>query len=435
MAFIASPAREMIASGGYGSGKSLALALKLAMRASVPGAHELLIRKWNVTLHKSTLRTLLEGDGDTPPVLPHGTYRHNKVEQQVHINKGGTISYLGTDQAEKLGSINATGAAIDEAAELSQADYLMIRGRCRSRAEGLANQVYMATNPKGPRHFLAIRFGLDGQSTPAPNSEALFMATDENPYLPTDYIADLSSLTGTDRKRCFEGRWVQAEGLVYSQFDSARMIRRRESQWQQIVVGQDAGFNDPDVMLVICKDGDGRVHVAAEWCMSGQLMDAVVEQAHRFREQFNVSKFAVDPSAARLRETLTQAGLQVEKAENAILDGIRAVQRYMVIDGTGEPMFTVDPSCEHLIRELESYAWHADRADVPIDKFNHCCDAMRYGVMAMDHPGGNAWCGVVDVGNDDDDDDDSRSIYGRLAQGWADTGQAVPRQYRDPFTH
>ena len=352
--FLQSDATWTLLSGGFGCGKSLAVAIKLAMRAAVPGAREILARKYFATLGRSTLSTLLEGDGDQPPILPVGKYSHNKSTHVIRIHGGGQIDYLGIDTPEKLGSINATGAAIDEAAELSEHDVIMLRGRCRSRVQGLSRQVYMATNPAGPHHHLAKRFGLDGRSTPQPGHRSILMRTDENVYLPSEYIDDLDRLTGADRARFFEGRWVAAEGLVYPQFDHNAMVRSRPSPWTRVVCGQDAGFNDPDALIVVCQDADGRIHVADEWCKSGQLIDAVVEQAHRFREAHGVSEFAVDPSAARLRETLTAAGLYVTKAENSILDGVRTCQRYMTIDGDGLPRFTVDPCCVNLIKELQS---------------------------------------------------------------------------------
>ncbi len=404
-------------SGGLGSGKSLALCLKLAMRAREPGAHELLIRKTNATLNRSTLRTLLEGDGSTPAVLPPGTYLHHKLNQEIRLHAGGAISYFGVDEPQKIGSINATGAACDEASELTEADMTMIRGRVRSKHTTLANQLYLATNPKGPRHHLAVRFGLDGTSRPAPGTEAITASTADNANLPGEYIADLGRLSGADRQRLFEGKWVQATGLVYSQFDR-RMIQPRTGPWQTVVVGQDCGYSDPDVLLVACRDEAGRVHVADEWCLAGQLIDKVVEQAHKFREQYGVTAFHVDPSAARLRETMVAAGLNAQRAENPILDGIRMVQRHMVFDGDGVPSFTVDPCCVNLVRELESYAWHPDKSDMPVDKFNHCCDALRYAVMSIDRPA--CWCGVVQITDGDDDGDWKPLRAGAAVEHFAD---------------
>ena len=397
--FIQSRAREVMLSGGYGSGKSIALCLAVAMRATVPNSHELLLRKWNVNLTRSTLRTLLDGDGQTPPILPAGSYTHHKSEQRITLHGGGAITYLGCDDLQKLGSLNATGASVDEAAELSADDYTMIRGRVRVQVEGLIPQIFVATNPQGPEHFLAKRFGLDGVSDPAPNTEAILSCTADNRHLPDEYVDDLSRLTGADRARLFEGKWVKAEGLVYPAFDPAIMVRAREGvDWSSVIVGQDCGFNDPDVLLVVCRDGDGRIHVAAEWCDKGQTFDAVIEAAQGFAHRFGVARFMVDPSAARLRDAMQRVGLNVCKAENPVLDGIRTVQRFMVTDGAGVSRFTVDPSCGNLIRSLQSYAWHPKRPDVPLHAHSDPCDALRYACMELDGRG-EPW--VVNVFGDD----------------------------------
>ncbi len=392
------------------------------MRASIPGAREILARKYFSTLGSTTLRTLLDGDGPTPPILPAGTYRHNKTAHTIRINGGGEIIYVGCDTPEKLGSINASGCAIDEAAELSKQDLIMLRGRCRLQPQNLKPQTYMVTNPQGPLHHLATHFGLDGHTKPAPKTLAILMATSENYHLPQDYVDELDRLTGADRARLFEGKWVQAEGLVYPDFDMHRMVKHRKGPWEKVVVGQDAGFNDPDVMLVVCKDAEGNLHVAQEFYENQQSMDKVVEAAKRIYSEFHPAAFAVDPSAARLRDELyMNHSLPVVKAENPILDGIRAVQRYMVVEGDGTRRFTIDPSCKNTIRELGSYAWAVQRTgetkDVPTDKWNHAMDALRYAVMELD--GRSCFCGVVpDVNEYDDDEED----------GWLPVGQRMDRE-------
>lgn len=418
LAFIRSTARETMLCGGLGSGKSLALCLRLAMRASTPGARELLIRKTNAAIGRSILHTLLQGDGKTPPILPAGSYDHAKSEQTIRIRGGGSIVYSGIDDPQRLGSVNATGAAVEEAVELGEADYRMVRGRVRVELPDLNPAIYLATNPGGPEHHLAKRFGLDGHSTPAPGCRSITVATDENPHLPAEYVADIGRLAGADRGRFFDGLWVKAEGLVYPGFDANAMVMHRDEQWEQVVVGQDAGFNDPDAMVVVCRDHDGRVHVADEFAGSGLLTDQVIEQAHKLRERYNASAFAVDPSAARLRAELERAGLPVAKAENAILDGIRAVQRYMVTEGDGTPRFTVEPHCVHLLRELASYAWDPKRADTPIDRNNHQMDALRYGVCRLDGFARQVYIGGSML--DELDDDDAGDDWNNFVRGGSD---------------
>lgn len=57
--FVTATERHVVQSGGFGSGKSDALCVKLVSRASRPGAREGLVRKTLESLKKSTLKTLL----------------------------------------------------------------------------------------------------------------------------------------------------------------------------------------------------------------------------------------------------------------------------------------------------------------------------------------------------------------------------------------
>ena len=73
--FIRAREREVLYSGAFGAGKTRALCMKLVSRlVGRPGAREGLARKHLVSLKATTLRTLLEQDGNLPPVLPRGTY-------------------------------------------------------------------------------------------------------------------------------------------------------------------------------------------------------------------------------------------------------------------------------------------------------------------------------------------------------------------------
>src|SRR5437660_1408407 len=79
--FLTSQADETLYSGAFGAGKSYALCWWVVLRAQRPGARVGLFRLNLQRLYESTLVTLLEGDGITPPVLEPGTYRHNKTRR------------------------------------------------------------------------------------------------------------------------------------------------------------------------------------------------------------------------------------------------------------------------------------------------------------------------------------------------------------------
>jgi phage terminase large subunit len=57
------------------------------------------------------------------------------------------------------------------------------------------------------------------------------------------------------------------------------------------------------------------------------------------------------------------------------------------VAGDGLPRLTVDPSCEDLIREFETYEYERDASgtqrDRPKKENDHALDALRYGCMAV----------------------------------------------------
>ena len=212
--FLDATEREVLYSGAFGAGKTRALCIKLVQRAIVPGARELLCRKTNVSLKRTTLETLLKPEGDLPPVLPEGTYTHNKTLQTIKIRGGGEIIYCGLDEPQKIGSMQLSGAAADEAIELTEDDWTMLRGRIRMKVSGLKQQLYGATNPGSPAHFLAIRFGLNGEE-PTKNTKAIVTCSEDNFFLSPEYLEDLRTFQGVALQRFVEGRWVAAEGMVY----------------------------------------------------------------------------------------------------------------------------------------------------------------------------------------------------------------------------
>lgn len=364
--------------------------MKLVMRAAKPGAREGLCRKALVSLKATTLRTLLEPEGELPPVLPEGTYSHNKSEGTIHINQGGVIHYFGLDQADghgsKVGSMNLSGCGIDEAAELTERDYTQIRGRLRVQAKDLSRQIYMATNPSGPMHWLAVRFGLDGVHGAADDCESFTSNSNENSFLPADYLKDLNTFTGVNAARYVAGQWVASDGVIFD-FSYPTHVRQKQGPWKSMVVGCDRGFTNPTALVVVCKDEENKLHVAGEWYASRMLEPDVVRAAEQMKADYGASKFVMDPSAASMIEVMRRASLDVSPADNDVLGGIARVQKYFAVDGNGVPGITISPTCTNLIRELGTYSWQPGERDKPKKENDHAADALRYAIAELESGG------------------------------------------------
>ncbi|QOV91069.1 PBSX family phage terminase large subunit [Humisphaera borealis] len=386
-AFVTSTAREVLYSGAFGAGKSRATCVKLATRAQRPGAREALVRKHLVTLKGTTLKTLLEPEGNLPPVLPPGSYSHNQSAKTIRIVGGGEIVYFGLDDVAKVGSYNLSGVGVDQAEELSENDWTALRGRIRLNVDGVPNSLYGACNPSGPEHFLAVRFGLNGRSKAADGCHAIATKSADNWHLPESYLRDLQTYTGVAKRRYVDGEWCGSDGLVYDTFDPAIHVRERRDVWQRVIVGGDQGFSNPTAMVVIAEAEDGTLHLLAEFYATGKVSSDVIAEAERLKSEYGVTEFVFDPAAAVLREEMARAGLSVIAGDNDVNGGITSCQRRFAVDGSGKPGLTISPACVNVIKELGMYEWQPGEKDKPVKKHDHALDALRYGIRRLD--GGN----------------------------------------------
>lgn len=394
LAFVQTTEPEVMYSGAVRAGKTYALCVKLVTRASKPGAREILCRKTMPALKQTTLKALLEGDGQTPPVLPPGSYTHRKSENTIKIHGGGEIVYLSLvndgdgGQQQRIGSYSATGVAGDEATEYDQPDYRMLLSRASVKVDGLPNQCYWACNPSTPSHFLAERFAPpgSGKSKPMPGCVCIPTFTRENFFLSDAYLEMLDRDKGSLWYRRFvEGLWVGADGLVYDRWDRAVHVRTRNEKFARYVIGVDDGYTNPFVALLVGIDGDGRVHVLRECYKPGLLVAARVEAVRETAGDHAIESVSVDPSSPDLIAELKARGLPVIGANNEVVPGINAVHGRMLVLPDGMPRLTVDPSCENLIREMETYQWKPNKPkDEPVKAHDHACDALRYLVARLD---------------------------------------------------
>lgn len=387
--FCAAQEPEVMLSGAFGSGKTRVLDYKLLMHAVIPGNLVALCRKTLADLKQTTLRTLLREEGDLPPVLPPGTYSHYKQDHIISIRGGGEIYYFGFDRPQKAASLNLGCVAVDEGIELDEEEYVMLLGRLR-RLVDPHRQIFTATNPGPPGHFLHERFFGN-----RPNCKLIETNSLENPYLPESFFATLRGFTGTDRDRYVLGKWSAYEGLVHGVFDRQTHVQRMDTHNRRILAAIDEGFTNPAVCLVGGADSDGRIHVFREFYRAGVPPREFVAEVAKIKEQTHFRMAHVDPSAAGLRADLRGAGVPCASADNDVLQGIRAVNKAFAVAPDGQPRLTISPQCKETIREIGGYCWRKGK-DEPVKENDHGCDTLRYlvrgfGDYGLDKAGANKY--------------------------------------------
>jgi PBSX family phage terminase large subunit len=398
--------RHVILSGAVGAGKSYTLCLDAAIHThGDPDARYGLFRKTRVGLIKSTLKTLLVGDGKMPPVLPPGSYTHNKTLGEIQIHGGGMIMYSGVETPEAVRSMNLSSAGIDEVIELSFEDYAAVDDRVRLDI-GKPMCIKSATNPGLPSHWLAKMIGISPDKTePDPDCKVIMTRTADNIHLPDVYHRSFERHKGTMYyDRMYLGKWVGAEGVVYADFYRDRhVIERSRDEAREVYYAIDPGYTDPFVILEVWSDGDKRHHIAREWYETGKTHADALKHLHTMMKANPEAVVVVDSAEPAFVEEARKAGVRAtpaKKGPDSITAGIGLVTERLRDPGDGRPRVTVDPRCVNTIREFESYEWQEGRhglKDKPVDANNHTMDAYRYLVQHTDQGRGFVFAGAGEV--------------------------------------
>jgi phage terminase large subunit len=204
----------------------------------------------------------------------------------------------------------------------------------------------------------------------------------DNRFLPEDYIATIEKMAKTNPTyyRIYAlGEFASLDKLVFNNWKVGKV--EDTASWS-LLCGLDFGYtNDPTAFVVSFVDGD-TLYIAKEFVRTGLLNNQIATAIKELG--FSKSTIIADSAEVKSIEELKRDGLYriypAVKGQGSILQGIQKLQQYDII---------VDPSCEHVITELQNYAWKKDRlsgeyVNEPIDEFNHCIDALRYSLQCVD---------------------------------------------------
>ena len=253
--FVESTAPRVLFSGAFGAGKSVALCTKaLKLSLDYPKNFGLICRKVRATLAQTTIKTFFE------LVCPKELIAdYNKSEGLVTLTNGSQVLFGGLDDPLKLGSLNLGWCGIDEAIETTEEDWKMLEGRLR--LPNVLHQIFAATNPGPPSHYLHKMFFQDKRG------EVFQASSLENPELPEDYKARLGEFEGTYYQRYVLGQWAGMEGLVYSAFNERTcLIPRFEIPKRWLIhSGHDFGGANPAALFYAQDPDTGNFYLFAEY--------------------------------------------------------------------------------------------------------------------------------------------------------------------------
>lgn len=396
----------MLLTGAAGGGKSRVAAEKVnAYCWTYPNSTWLIMRKAKEWTGKSIVpfmwKTVMGMDE---------RIRYNKSEDTFYYPNGSVIysgGMMDDKQRESVRSIGGDGgldgAWFEEANAFTRNDYEEIIGRVRHTAANW-QQIILTTNPDAPTHWIYKDLIQGGAAS------VYYSGAKDNPNNSPAYLVNLQKLTGVMKDRLVDGKWVQAEGAIYEEFDPAiHMIDRDKCppfvrRFRVI----DFGYSNPFVCQWWGEDADGRLYRYREIYKTRKLVEDLTPQIIELTGEELIDATISDHDAED-RATMERHGISTQAAKKDVSPGIQAVKARMKVQADGKPRiyfvrgalvesdplleYKKNPTCTE--EEIPGYAWkkHEDgkpNKEEPVKLNDHGCDTTRYMVMALD-AGGTWW--------------------------------------------
>ena len=368
--------RINLLSGSVRSGKtwiSLVLwAFWVAMRPA-DGSY-LMAAKTLTALHRNCLNLLQELVGEN-----NFSFSISKKEGMLFGRK---VYFEGVNdiRAEnKIRGLTLDGAYCDELTLFSEDFFAMLL----SRLSKPGAKLFATTNPDSPYHWLKVNY-IDAAEKRGLSLLFLNFLLEDNTTLDAEYVENLKKeYTGVFYDRFILGRWVVAEGLIYSMFNPSVHVKNLSGmKFDQYYISVDYGMQNPTVFLLFGHCA-GKWYGIKEYYYSGrerqkQKTDGeYADDMMEFIGDIPYTRIIIDPSAASFIAELKKRGLRVKAGKNDVIDGIRFAGSLFA---KGD--LYLSDSMKRTISEIQAYTWDPKATekgeDKPLKENDHCMDAMRY---------------------------------------------------------
>ncbi len=393
-------AQTLLLTGAAGGGKSRLAAEKVnAYCWKYPGSTWLIIRKAREWAGKSIVpfmwQTVMGRDS---------RIKYNKSEGVFYYPNGSVIysgGMMDDKQRESVRSIGGDGgldgAWFEEANAFTRNDYEEIIGRVRHTAADW-QQIILTTNPDSPSHWIYKDLIQGG------GASVYYSGAKDNPNNSPAYIHNLQKLTGVMKDRLVDGKWVQAEGAIYDEFDPAiHMIDADKCppfirRYRCI----DFGYSNPFVCQWWGEDADGRLYRYREMYVTKKLVEDLTPKIIEHSKDESIDSTISDHDAED-RATMERHGIYTQAAKKDVSPGIQAVKARLKVQSDGKPrlylvrgaLIEADPLLEAEKKplctedEIPGYSWKKypdgkPNKEEPVKLNDHGCDTTRYIVAHVD---------------------------------------------------
>lgn len=283
------------------------------------------------------------------------------------------------EHPDRLRGASLDNCWMDEAAMYDKEAYRILLGRILD----VQGRLLMTTTPRGMNWIYQEVYAKAEKDT---RIGLIKCVTSDNPHLEKDDIEHLRGQYSVQfAKQELGAEFVSFDGLVYPNFDFNRHIIQAPDKLPdgaEVIVGIDAGYKDPFVVLWVMRWND-RFYVIDEYYENMRTMESHGQNIKGFKWEKDVIRRWMDPSAAQEAADLERLHLNNIPAKNDIRAGINAVARLIELD-----RLYISRHCRQTLNELTQYQYKErdgkNTGEVPMDKYNHAMDALRYVIYSED---------------------------------------------------
>lgn len=397
--FHADPSKYRLLLGAWRAGKTLALvwelihmALRLGQRLErlkIPNqAVFAIIRKTGPALTDTTQRDLL----DCLPEQFILKQRRQEGRAEVVIVGGTRLIFRPIDDWAKMGGMSFDAIAIDEAAELIEGDFKMLKGRLSGKYG--PRRMILASNPPTRNHWLHDHFIKNAREGMSVHHFAML---DNQANLAPDYVAEMVAMKEYDEaryRRFVLGEWgfTSDNSPVFPEFrESTHLVplkaHRGPELWLQ--TGWDFGYRHP-AFVVGQTLPTGHVSYLREMLGTNEDIRIFARKANQllatYFPGFTVKHFC-DPAGKQKNDLKTSSvqelvkeGIRPRYRKLRLNRSIRMMQELMRTQHLGVPMMRVDPVGCPLLGEAFLGGYHMDPDTDEPEKdgfYDHLADAAR----------------------------------------------------------
>ncbi|MCK9474073.1 MAG: phage terminase large subunit [Sulfurimonas sp.] len=252
--------KEILFGGSAGSAKSFTGCLwQLLRRLAHPNTRGLIGRAKLTDLKNTTLMTFFEVAN---MLGVNHKFKYNAQNNRILFNNGSIIFlkdlflYPSDPEFVSLGSMEITDCFIDEAGDVCEKAYTILRTRIRYNLINGVPKMALGANPA--QNWLYREFYKPFKDGTLPNDRKFVPSTArENKYIPHEYLISLDKLKGIDRERLRNGNWdYEDDNTVMIPYDAILgMFGFEYAERGQKYISADIALGGADLFVVGVWDG------------------------------------------------------------------------------------------------------------------------------------------------------------------------------------